>query len=173
MKFLASRRIMLTASLAAVLATQIGGQSTLVSASALATRSLSPSQELFNKIASLDSALFASVMGAYDECDLEKFASFFSEDIEFYHDKGGLTYSRKALVDSVKSVCGRQRRELVPGTLEVYPVPGYGAIEVGAHRFYHRQGTEEVGGTVTAKFLHVWQNKDGEWKITRVISYAH
>ncbi len=163
---LVSRRIMLIVFLVAGLASQAGGQP---------APSLSPSQELFNTIASLDSALFGSVMGAYNECDLEKFASFFSDDIEFYHDQGGLTYSRKALVDSVKNVCGRQRRELVPGTLEVYPIPGYGAIEVGAHRFYHLQEgtTEEVGGTVAAKFLHVWQNKGGEWKITRVISYAH
>ena len=84
-------------------------------------------------------------------------------------------HSRKAVVEAARKLCGKQRRELVPGTLEVYPIPGYGAIEVGAHRFYHpKEGTtEEVGGTVAAKFLHVWQNKDGEWKITRVISYAH
>jgi hypothetical protein len=28
-------------------------------------------------------------------------------------------------------------RELVPGTLQVYPVKDYGAIEMGVHRFHH------------------------------------
>ena len=58
------------------------------------------------------------------------------------------------------------------GTLEVYPLNGYGAVEIGVHRFYHpyEQDHGEVG---EAKFIHVWQNKDGVWKITRVISYDH
>ena len=144
-----------------VLATEMGAQS---------KSTLSPSQELFNKIASLDSSLF----DAYNGCDLKKFESFFSDDLEFYHDKDGLINSRKSLVDSIKTnICGQVRREIVAGTLEVYPIPGYGAIEAGSHRFYQRQKgkTEKAGGA--AKFLMVWQNKGGEWKITRVISYAH
>jgi hypothetical protein len=24
-----------------------------------------------------------------------------------------------------------------------------------------------------AKFMHIWQNNDGAWKVNRVISYAH
>jgi hypothetical protein len=40
------------------------------------------------------------------------------------------------------------------------------------HRFYHPYERDhgEVG---EAKFIHLWQNKDGAWKITRVISYDH
>lgn len=130
-------------------------------------------KELFDKLAALDHSLFASTMGAYGQCDLDKVASFFSEDVEFYHDQGGLTRTRAALLEQIKNVCGKQRRELVAGSLEAYPIPGYGAIQTGAHRFYHPQGSGEVGGTVIAKFLHVWQNQDGAWKITRVVSYAH
>jgi len=63
-------------------------------------------------------------------------------------------------------------RELVPGTLEVYPLKGYGAVEIGVHRFHHpgRESAEPVG---EAKFIHLWQNQDGVWKITRVISFDH
>ncbi|MGH8248717.1 MAG: DUF4440 domain-containing protein [Gammaproteobacteria bacterium] len=69
-------------------------------------------------MASLDSSLF----DAYNGCALEKLGSFFSDDIEFYHDKGGLTESRKNVIETIKTnACGRVRRELVAGTLAVYP----------------------------------------------------
>jgi hypothetical protein len=124
---------------------------------------------IFRTIASLDSALFDS----YNRCDLEKFGTFFIDDVEFYHDKGGVTLGRQNLVESVKNnICGKVRRELVPGTLEVHSIPGYGAIEMGVHRFHHpnAQPSEPPG---EAKFVHLWQQKDGSWKITRVISYDH
>jgi len=73
-------------------------------------------------MASLDSGLF----DAFNTCNLERFASFFVEDVEFYHDKGGVTRGRPALVDSIKNnVCGKTRRDLIPGTLEVHPMGGY------------------------------------------------
>jgi hypothetical protein len=129
-----------------------------------------PKDELFRKIASLDAEAF----DAFNRCDLEKFGSFFTEELEFYHDNGGLTdRTRQSLVESVKNnICGKVYRVLVPETLEIYPMHGYGAVEIGVHRFYHpgRDSTESVG---EAKFVHLWQEKDGAWKITRVISYDH
>ena len=125
--------------------------------------------ELDKAVAALDAALFDS----YNRCDLEKFASFFAEDVEFYHDQGGVTLGRAALTDSVKkNICGKVTRELVPGSLQVYYMKGYGAVEIGVHRFHHpgHDDTEPVG---EAKFIHLWQYKDGAWKITRVISFDH
>ncbi len=149
----------MTLSLALVLPTQIRAQSTL---------SPSPDQQLLNKIAALDRSLF----DAYNKCDLEEFGSLLSDDIEFYHDKGGFTHSRKSVVAAIKTnACGKVRRELVAGTIE-YPIPGYGAIETGIHRFYNRQSGAEEGGD-PVKFLHVWRNKGGQYTLTRVISYAH
>ena len=127
------------------------------------------SDDLFRTIASLDVALFDS----YNKCDLQKFATFFVEDVEFYHDQSGLTHGKQNLTDSIrKNICGKVTRELVPGTLQVYPMRGYGAVEIGIHRFHHPQAEaqEPVG---EAKFIHLWQNKDGAWKITRVISFDH
>lgn len=132
-------------------------------------KSSAPPDELFRTIASLDGAVF----DAYNRCDVEKFGTFFTDDLEFYHDQAGLTRSRQSAAQAVKNnICGKVRRELVPGTLEVYPLHGYGAVEIGVHRFYHPnvEQTEPVG---EAKFIHLWQNKDGAWKITRVISYDH
>ena len=126
-------------------------------------------EPLFQTIQSLDAKLF----DAYNHCDLEKFGSLLADDLEFYHDKTGLSSGRQALVDAIKNnICGKVTRELVPGTLEVYPIANYGAVEIGVHRFHHpgHDDTESVG---EAKFIQLWQNKDGVWKITRVISFDH
>jgi hypothetical protein len=125
--------------------------------------------ELDKTVGALDAALF----DAYNHCDLEKFGSFISDDVEFYHDQGGVTLGKANLVDSVKkNICGKTARELVSGSLQVYHMNGYGAVEMGVHRFHHpgHDDTEPLG---EAKFIHLWQYKDGAWKITRVISYEH
>ena len=125
--------------------------------------------ELDKAIAALDAALFDS----YNRCDLEKFSSFFADDVEFYHDQGGVTLGKVALTDSVKkNICGKTTRELVPGTLQVHYMKGYGAVEMGVHRFHH-PGHEDTEGVGEGSFIHLWQYKDGAWKITRVISYDH
>jgi Domain of unknown function (DUF4440) len=124
---------------------------------------------LFQTIQSLDTKLF----DAYNHCDLKIFGSMLSDDLEFYHDKTGLSTGRQALVDGVKNnICGKVTRELVPGTLEVYPIANYGAVEIGVHRFHH-PGHETAESIGEAKFIHLWQNKDGVWKVTRVISFDH
>ncbi|MGC2448975.1 MAG: nuclear transport factor 2 family protein [Candidatus Sulfotelmatobacter sp.] len=88
------------------------------------------------------------------------------------YDQGGVTLGRAALVDSVKkNICGTTTRELVPSTLQIYYMKGYGAIEMGAHRFHH-PGHPEIGDG-EGKFVHLWQYKDGSWKVTRVLSYDH
>jgi len=126
-------------------------------------------EELDRAITALDAALFDS----YNRCDLAKFESFFVDDVEFYHDQGGVTLGKAALTESVrKNICGKVRRELVPGTLKIYPMKGYGALEIGAHRFHH-PGHEDTEGVGEGHFVHLWQYKDSAWKITRVISYDH
>ena len=126
---------------------------------------------LFQTIQSLDTQLFE----AYNHCDLEKLGSLLADDLEFYHDKTGLSRGRPALVEAIKNnICGKVTRELVPGTLEVYPIADYGAVEIGVHRFHHpgHETTESVG---EAKFIQLWQKekKDGSWKLTRAISFDH
>ena len=125
--------------------------------------------ELDKAVATLDASLF----DAYNRCDLEKFASFFVDDVEFYHDHDGVTLGKAGLTDAIKqNICGKVTRELVPGTLQAYPMKGYGALEMGVHRFHH-PGHDDTEGVGEGKFIHLWQYKDGAWKITRVISYDH
>jgi len=125
------------------------------------------SNPLFKTIQSLDAKLF----DAYNSCDLVAFSSLLADDLEFYHDVTGFSPGRQALVDGVKNnICGKVTRELIPGTLEVYPIANYGAVEIGVHRFHHPGHDNEVG---EAKFITLWQNKDGVWKLTRAISFDH
>jgi len=129
-----------------------------------------PPADLFRTISSLDTAVF----DAYNRCDLEKFGSFFPDDLEFYHDQSGLTRTRRSVVEAVRNnICGKVRRELVPGSLEVYPLRGYGAVEIGVHRFYQTQSAKPNEPSGVAKFVHLWENRNGGWKITRVISFDH
>ncbi|WP_263367733.1 nuclear transport factor 2 family protein [Edaphobacter bradus] len=125
-------------------------------------------QELDRAITMLDAKLF----DAYNTCNLEKFSSLIAEDVEFYHDQGGVTLGNKALSESIRqNICGKTHRELVPESLKVYYMKGYGAVEIGVHRFTHPGQEHDTVGE--AKFVHLWQYKDGAWKIARVISYDH
>jgi uncharacterized protein (TIGR02246 family) len=138
-------------------------------ASAQPLDSLKSQADLDKAVASLDAAVF----DAYNRCDLQKFASFFADDVEFYHDQGGVTLGKEKLTESLKqNICGKVTRELVSGTLQAFPMKGYGAVEMGVHRFHHpgHDNTEPLG---EGRFVHLWQYKDGAWKITRVISYDH
>jgi ketosteroid isomerase-like protein len=130
-------------------------------------QSASQPEELFKTIQALDTQFF----DAYNHCDLKTISSMVADDLEFYHDKTGLALGRQALLDGLKNnICNKVTRELVPGTLEVYPIATYGAVEIGVHRFHHPENDADVG---EAKFIHLWHNQDGKWKVTRVISFDH
>jgi hypothetical protein len=122
---------------------------------------------LFETIKSLDAKLF----NAYNHCDLETLGSMVSDDLEFYHDQTGLSVGKAPFLTAIKqNICGKVQRTLLEETLEVYALKGYGAVEIGIHRFHHPNQPDDVGD---AKFVTIWQNDNGVWKVTRVISYEH
>lgn len=126
---------------------------------------------LYTTIAALDSAAFGSFNTCADKAQLARHAGYFAPDVEFYHDKAGVMWSRDAVIDSTsKHICGKVKRELVPGTLEVFPIKDYGAISRGQHRFCENGASRCEG---LADFTIVWRLKDGKWEMTRVLSYAH
>src|SRR5215204_3958545 len=120
------------------------------------------SKELYNRIASLDAALF----DAYNKCEIDKVGTFFTEDLEFYHEKGGLTLGRKTSLDLMRAnLCGensnRVRRELVKGSMEVRLINNYGAVQTGEHKFYLTQKGQKEQLDGIGKFVMIWQNKNG------------
>lgn len=125
-------------------------------------------QKLYDTIVKLDSIFFS----LYNNCStqLQAYANFYSDSIEFYHDKGGLNTSKKEIVEATrKNICGKVTRELVKGSVEVYPIANYGAIEMGLHMFHNNQEKEE-GPAKVSKFIIIWQHTTDGWKITKVIS---
>lgn len=117
--------------------------------------------------AALDKQLFA----AYNACDLDAFGELLAPAIEFYHDKAGLLLGRQSVVDAVQeNICGKVRRDIIPGSLESFPMDDYGLVQLGEHRFC-TAGTEDCSGV--ARFVHLWKRTDDLWQATRIISYDH
>jgi len=115
----------------------------------------------------------AAFFGAFNAHELEAMMAFFAADLEFYHDKDGrLSFDQvKAGFQTMFSRNDGIRRDLVPGTLRVYPVPNYGAIETGSHKFCHvERGKDDCGAF---QFVLVWQKQDGRWRVTRALSFDH
>lgn len=122
-------------------------------------------------IAALDAAVFDSFNQCKDPEQLQRNASYFAPDVEFYHDIAGVTWTRQELIaNTEKNACGNYSRELIPGTLRVFPIGDFGAIEQGVHRFCQSASGKCEG---MADFVMVWRKQDGAWQITRVLSYGH
>ncbi len=120
---------------------------------------------LYKTIIKLDSIFFH----AYNTCDIATQEKFYSDSIEFFHDKGGLSNSKKEIIEGTKKfICGKVTRELIKGSIEVSPIPGYGAVELGSHQFHNNQ--EKDAKPHPSKFVIVWRNTKGKWSITKVIS---
>ena len=121
---------------------------------------------LFDELARMDNELFAA---AFVTCSSAKFRALFTDDAEFYHDRTGPSYGDAAR--TLKS-CPRDNgvtRTLVPGSLEAYPMQGYGAIQIGRHIFT-RAGEP---GSEAAQFVHLWKREGGTWLLARVLSFDH
>lgn len=87
------------------------------------------SEELFAEIVHMDSVMF----DAFNAHNLEKIMSTSDSSLEFYHDIDGVSdFQRNQellgdLFERNKTI--GLRRERVPGSMEVYPIKDYGAIE--------------------------------------------
>jgi hypothetical protein len=122
-------------------------------------------KKIFEEIKAMDKVFF----DAYNNCDLEKQALIYSDNIEFFHDKGGLMTSKKEIIEGTKrNICGKVTRELIDGSLEVYPINNYGAVQIGYHKFYNNQ--EPNAESIPSKFITMWHNENGDWKMANVIS---
>lgn len=136
------------------------------------------STELYKIIKEKDSLLFNL---GFNHCDISQFENLVSEKFEFYHDQSGITDSKSAFINSIKNgLCKlkyKPKRMLIKNSLEVYPLKNegtlYGAIETGIHHFFaiEKDGTEYL--TSIAKFSHLWILENGNWKLSKGLSYDH
>jgi hypothetical protein len=80
-----------------------------------------------------------------------------------------------------KNLCGsgnfRLRRAAVKGTVNVFVMRAnnnvYGAIISGEHVFYVNEKGKEEFLDGRARFAQLWMLKDGQWKMSRILSYDH
>jgi hypothetical protein len=122
------------------------------------------SKALHDTIARMDSIFF----DAYNSCKMDVVESLISDSMEFYHDRGGLSTSKKDIVVAIKNnICHKVRREVLKGSIEVYNIPNFGAVEMGAHRFHN---LVEKSTSRFAKFVLIWHRENGQWKLYRIIS---
>ena len=127
--------------------------------------------EMVATIAALDSAMFA----AFNAHDAAVLGTWFTQDLEFYHDKSGRDDYDSTMAGFtrlfIQPETADMRREIVPGTLEVHPLGDFGLLEICQHRFCHSEnGSEECG---TFKNIMVWRKEGAGYKVSRVISYGH
>jgi len=126
---------------------------------------------LSKEIADMDSRLFK----AFNERDLNTMSAIFDKDLEFYHDREGLT-NYQHNIDTFQRHFGEEthvRRELVEGTMQVYPLTGYGAVEFCIQRFYTTEKGKAEHLSATSRLVGLWRNEGGKWTLARVISYDH
>ena len=136
-------------------------------------------QQQFDEIVAADQALFSAF---FDRCDVDALSKMVTDDLEMFHDKNGyMTKSGKEFLDGIAATCARQktgedyraRRELVPGTIKVYPLNNYGAVEIGVHKFYQLLPGKPEKLVEVSQFTHIWKKEESGWKLARVLSYDH
>ena len=136
------------------------------------------SSELYKTIKEKDSLLFNL---GFNTCDIQQFENLVSENFQFYHDQGGITNSKSAFIKNIQfGLCQldyKAKRVLDKNSLEVYPLRSngtlYGAIETGVHNFYAIEKDSKEYLTSIAKFSHVWILENGNWKLSKGLSYDH
>lgn len=135
---------------------------------------------LYKTIKANDSILFKI---GFDQCKIDQSAALMSDDLEFYHDKSGITNSKSEFVSQMKNgLCKRNNPEkiyrfLVEESMQVYPMYNngklYGALQNGKHFFSPSKTTSYTESDNYALFSHLWVIENEKWKLKRVISYNH
>lgn len=140
--------------------------------------SQNPEQQVIKALAENDSVFWQG----YNTCNLDVMARFLTNDLEFYHDQGGIILGVEGMMKSMRqNICNdanhKVRRELVAGTLKIFLLRDgnaiYGAILSGEHYFYNSYGGGKETKDGIAKFTNLWLLKDGNWKMNRILSFDH
>ena len=136
--------------------------------------------ELFITLKAKDSILFKE---GFDKCLINKSADLMADDLEFYHDKSGITNSKTEFIAVMENGLCRPNnsqkiyRFLVEESLEVYPMYKnntlYGALQNGKHFFSPSKTMTYEKSNNYALFSHLWIIENNQWKLKRVISYNH
>ena len=133
---------------------------------------------LYKTIKEKDSLLFNL---GFNNFDIKQFENLIDENFEFYHDQSGITNSKEEFISGIENgLCKlpyKPRRILSENLMEVYPLERngvlYGAIQTGIHNFYAVEENKSEYLTSVAKFTHVWILENGDFKLSKGLSYNH
>lgn len=144
-----------------------------LSGAAVAAEPAVPAPTLKDTVLAQDRAVFA----AFNACDAAEFRKYFDPAVEFYQDNDDVSIGVDELVKSFDGRCANGqsnlRRELDASAAEVHPIQGYGAVQLGAHRFWIVADGKPETLAARPRFVHLWKRQGDRWVITRVISYGH
>lgn len=140
------------------------------------TYAVAPAPQWEREVRKIDHDYWA----AYNRRDPVAMNAFLADDVEFYHDRGGTLIGKPALAAAnggMKTNPDHLRREEFPGTVRFYPMRRgddvYGAVVTGEHIFYITEPGKVEQRAGRALFTHLLLRKDGQWHITRILSYEH
>lgn len=125
-----------------------------------------------------DSIVFEA---GFNNCNLKALEKVLAEDLEFYHDVGGVQNKTEFLEAMAQNICGNPSvkitRELIPESLRVFPLKSndslYGVFLRGEHEFYQQKTDEARKKTGYARFSSYWELQKGVWKLKRAFSFDH
>lgn len=134
--------------------------------------------KLYQEILKMDQLLFDE---GFNNCNLEDLRKILHPELDFFHDKGGLSDAIKFMSDTKQYICSTPNRKpirkLVESSMEIYPLYNngvlYGAIQNGTHDFYIKEPNKELYKTNIAKFSSTWILVEDKWKLKTVSSYDH
>jgi hypothetical protein len=120
---------------------------------------------------------------AFNHCDYAALDAVTAEDVEFYHDLGGITRGRADLTASVRNnICAAPdfsiRRDAAPEETAIFLLTrggdAYGALLTGTHHFFQvAKANGAATPTDNARFSALWVRQGSAWKLSRVVSYDH
>lgn len=130
------------------------------------------------KARELDTALF----DAFNHRNSEAMRPFYATDVEFFHDQVGRTLGQDAVIATFRNKFDGDyverhqlvQRVLINDSLQLFPIPGYGLLEVGKHRFtVSSRESKRVTAVTVGAFLHVIKTLNHAERIELALSYDH
>jgi hypothetical protein len=120
---------------------------------------------LYNEIAHMDTLIF----DAFNSQKIDLLKLYFDPKLELYQDNIGVRNYNETM-EAFTNLFKKDyvlTWKVVPGSMEVYPIKGYGAIQTGQHIFSHVEAGKEQSATY--KFMQIWQKKDSVWTAKSIL----
>jgi hypothetical protein len=135
-------------------------------------------QNTQRRVNDLDAGLFQ----AFNQRNSEAMRRYYATDVEFLHDHVRRTLNHDTVVTTFrKKIDGDYierhqvvQREPIEESIRLFPIPGYGVLEVGNHRLIiSNRESKRVTATTVGTFVHVIKTGEHEDQIKMALSCDH